>query len=144
MRPFSVTALFVVGWYSSQFLIAAISFFVCCSLTLFVPSNCEWVTSPGPSNIGAKRLKVGVGQEEPDKNAHIATVTVTVLPSLSGTISLSSSPIYSESSTHPSSMSSTLYSLSSSMWSIYPMLQKTNISLISNHIFVNLNVKMKQ
>ena len=30
-------------------------------LTFFVPSNSEWVASPGPSNSGAKRSKVWVG-----------------------------------------------------------------------------------
>ena len=81
-------------------------------LTLFVPSDSEWVASTSPSNIGAERSKVGVGQEKPDQNAHISTVNTAVLPSLSDTVSLSSSPIYSESRTHPSSKSSTLCSLS--------------------------------
>ena len=70
------------------------------TLIHFVPSNSEWVTSPSPSNIGAKRSKVGVGQEKPDESAHILTVNIAVLPSLSDTISLFFSPIYSESSTH--------------------------------------------
>ena len=35
-------------------------------LTLFIPSNSEWVASPSQSNIGAKRSKAGVGQEKPD------------------------------------------------------------------------------
>ena len=46
-----------------------------------------------------------VGQETRDKNADILTVNIAVLPSLSNTTPLSSSPIYSESSTHPSSKS---------------------------------------
>ena len=93
--------------------------------SLFVPSHLEWVASPGPSdNIGAKRSEVGVGQEKLDKNANISTVSVAVLSSLSDTISLSFSPIYSESGIHPSSESSTLCSLSSSTKSIHPMLQK--------------------
>ena len=114
------------------------------SLTLFIPSNSERVASPSPSNIGAERSKAGVGQEKPDKNAHISTVNITVLPSLSDTVSLSSSPIYSESSTHPSFESSTLCSLSSSMKSIYPMLQKANISVTVRCIFVDSNVKTTQ
>ena len=36
-----------------------------------------------------------MGQEKPDKNADILTVNIAVLPSLSDTVSLSSSPIYS-------------------------------------------------
>ena len=67
-----------------------------------------------------------------------------MLPSLSGTTSVSSSPIYSESSIHPLSESSTLCSLSSSMKSLYPMLQKTNISLNSHHICTDLNIKTTQ
>ena len=107
----------------SQYLVKSVSS-VCFPLFLFVPSNSEWVASPGPSNIGAKRSKVWVGQEKPNKNAHILKVNIAVLPSLSDTISLSSSPVYWESSTHPSSESSSLCSLSKSMKSIYPMLQK--------------------
>ena len=53
------------------------------TLIHFVPSNSEWVTSPSPSNIGAKRSKVGLGQEKPDINADISTVNIAVLPSLS-------------------------------------------------------------
>ena len=52
------------------------------SLTLFVPSNSERVASPSSSNIGAKRSKAGVGQEKPDKNAHISTINIAVLPLL--------------------------------------------------------------
>ena len=98
-------------------------------LTLSILSNSEWVASRSPSNIRAERSKVGVGQEKPNKNARISTVNIAVLSSLSDTISLFSSPIYAESSTHPSSESSTLCSLSSSMKSLCPTLQKTNISL---------------
>ena len=113
-------------------------------LTLFVPSNSQCVACPGPSDIGAKRSKVGVGQEKPDKNAHILTVNNAVLPSLSNTSSLSSSPSYSESRAHPSSESSTLCLLSS-MKSIYPVLQKTNnISFTSHHVFPDFNVKTMQ
>ena len=93
-------------------------------LTLWVPSNFEWVASPGPSNIGAKRSKVGLEPEKPNKNVYILTFNIALLPLLSDTISLFSSPVYSESNTHPSFESSTLCSLSSSMKSIYPMLQK--------------------
>ena len=64
-----------------------------------------------------------------------------MLPLLSDTISLSSSPVYSESNTHPSSEPTTLCLLLSSMKSTYPMLQKTTISLICHCIFPNLNVK---
>ena len=90
----------------------------------FVLSNSEWVASPSLSNIGAKRRKAGVGQEKPDKNADVSTVNAAMLPSLSDTISLHSFPIYSKWSIHPSSKSSTLCSLLSSMKSMYPMLQK--------------------
>ena len=113
-------------------------------LTLCVPSTFEWVASPCPSNIGAKRSKVQVGQEKPNKNAQILTVNFAVLPSLSDTISLSSSPLYSESGSHPLSKPSTLCSLSSSMKSRYPMLKKTRISLISHRIFTDLNIKTMQ
>ena len=99
------------------------------SLTLYVPRNSEWVASPGPSNTGAKRSKVGVGQEKPDKNAHISTVNFSVLPSHSATILLSSSSIYSESSNHSSSQSSTLCSLWSSKKFMNPILQQSNIFL---------------
>ena len=85
------------------------------SLTLFIPNNSEWIASPGPSNTEAKRSKVGLGKEKPGTNTHVSTVNTAVLPSLSDTISLSSSPLYSESNTHPSSESSTLCPLSSSM-----------------------------
>ena len=110
-------------------------------LTLFVRSNSEWVASPDPSNIGAKMSKVWVGQEKPDNNAHISTVNIAVLPSLSDAISLSSSPVYSESNIHPSSESTTLDLRSSSIKSIYPVLQKTNIALTSHFIFADLNVR---
>ena len=60
------------------------------------------------------------------------------------TVSISCSSAYSKSSAHPLSESSTLCSLSSSMKSVYPMLQKTNSSLTSHHIFTNLNVKTAQ
>ena len=106
----------------------------CSNLTLFVPSNSEWVASPSPSNIWAKRRKVGTGQEKHDKDAHISTVNIAVLPSLSDTTSLSSFPVYSESSTHPSSKSSSLCSLSSFMKSPYPRLQKTNIFFNSHRV----------
>ena len=85
-----------------------------------------------------------MGQEKNDKNAHISTVNFAVLPSLSDTASLSSSPIYSGSSTHPSSESSTLCSLSSSMKSMYLMLQKTNTALTGHHIFADLMPKQTQ
>ena len=48
------------------------------------------------------------------------------------TVSLSSSPVYSESSTHPLSNASTLCSLSPSIKSLSPALWKSNISL-TNH-----------
>ena len=82
----------------------------CCYLTLFEVSNSESVASPSPGDIGAKRSRVGVGQEKHGKNAHISTVNLTLqccqhsLPQ----ISLSSSPVYSESSSHPLTESSTL------------------------------------
>ena len=64
------------------------------------------------------------------------------------TISLSSSQIYSESCTYPSSKSLTLCSMSSSMKRLYQMLQKSNmknhISLTSHHIFADLNVNTMQ
>ena len=60
-------------------------------LTLFVPSNSEWVTSPSPSNTGAKRSKIEVGQEKTNKDAYILMVNIAVLPSLSDTLLLSSS-----------------------------------------------------
>ena len=78
----------------------------------FRTSNSEGVASPSPRDIGARRCKVMVGQEKTDKNAHISTVNIAVLPSLLDTISLSFSPNYSESSNHPSSESLTLCSLS--------------------------------
>ena len=114
------------------------------NLTLFLPSNSEWVASRNPSNVGAKRCKVWTGQEKNNKNAHISTVNIAVLLSLSELTSLSSSSIYSESSTHWSSESSAICSLSSSMKSLYPMLQKTNISLNSHHICTDLNIKTTQ
>ena len=83
-------------------------------------------------------------QEIPYKNAHITTVNIAVLPSLSNTTSPSSSPNYSESSAHPPSESSTLCPLSSSMKNIYRMLQKTTISLTSHCIFADLNIKTMQ
>ena len=82
-----------------------------------------------------------MGQDKPDKNVRISAVNIAVLPSLSDTISLSSSPVYSESSTDPSIKSSTSYSISSTMKSIYPMLQKTNISLTSHRIFADLKAR---
>ena len=85
-----------------------------------------------------------MGQQKLDKNAHILTVNIAVLPSLSDTISLSSSPIYSESSSFPSSESSTLCLLSSSIKMIHPMLQKANISFTRHRIFTDLNVKTIQ
>ena len=33
-------------------------------LTLFIPNNSEWVASPGPSNVGAKRSNLGVWPEK--------------------------------------------------------------------------------
>ena len=99
---------------------------------------------PSPSNIEAKRSEVGVGQEKPNKYAHISTVNSAVLPSLSDAMSLSSFPIYLESSTHPSSELSTACLLTSSMKSMYPLLKKTNIVLTSRRIFADLNVKTMQ
>ena len=80
-------------------------------------------------------------KEKHDKNADISTVNTAVLPSLSDTISLSCSTVYSESSSHPSSESSTSCSLSTAMKSrfIYPLLQK-----ISRCIFTDMNIKTKQ
>ena len=83
-----------------------------------------------------------MGQDQPDKNAQIAIVDIAMLPSLSNTMSLSSSPIYSGSSTHPSSKSATFCSLSSATKSLHPMLQNANISLTSLRIFANLNIKI--
>ena len=80
-------------------------------------------------------------QEKSYKNAYILTVNITVLPSLSDTVSLSSSPLYSQSNTQPLSKSTTLSLQSSSMKSLHPMLRKTNISLTSHCIFANLNVE---
>ena len=57
-------------------------------LFLSVPSNSKWVTSPRSSNIGAKGSKAGEGQEKADKNAHVLTVNIAVLPSLCDTMSL--------------------------------------------------------
>ena len=51
---------------------------------------------------------------------------------------------FSESSTHSLSESSTLCSLSSSTKSLYPVLQKTNISVTSHRIFADLNVNTTQ
>ena len=87
-------------------------------LALFVPSNSEWVASSSPSNIGAKRSKVGVGQEKPDESAHILTVNIAVLPSLSDTISFFFSGIYSGSSTH-TSPSHQLYARCHHPWKVY-------------------------
>ena len=67
-----------------------------CSLTLFVPTNSEWVASPGPSNIGLRGAKFGYSSKKTDKNAHTLIVNIAVLQSVSDTISLSSSPVYSE------------------------------------------------
>ena len=82
-----------------------------------------------------------MGQEKHNKNADILTLNTAVLPSLSDTISLSCSTVYSESSSHPSSESSTSCSLSTAMKSrfIYPLLQK-----ISRCIFTDMNIKTKQ
>ena len=86
-----------------------------------------------------------MGQEQPDKNAHILTVNTAVLLSLSNTTSLSSSSIYSESRAHPTSESSTLCLLSSSMKSkIDPILQKNNICFTSHRIFADLIIKTMQ
>ena len=114
------------------------------SATPFIPCNPQWVASSSPSNIGAKMHKIGTGRRKLGKNVHMSAVNIVVFPSLSDTTSLSSSPIYSEPSTHPSSETSTLCSLSSSMKSLYPMLQETNVSLNSPRISANLNVKQQQ
>ena len=55
-------------------------------LTLSIPSNYQWVVSFSPSNIGPKRSKIWVWQEKPNKSAHILTVDIAVLPSLSDTV----------------------------------------------------------
>ena len=142
MRPFSVTPLFVVGWYSSQFLIAAISFFVCCCLTLFVPSNSEGVASPGPSNIGAKRSKVWVEQENPDKNALISTVSIAVWPSLTQFHSLLPSLLRI---THPSTVQVINFTLVIIIHERYIAdASQTNISLTSHYIFADLYIKIMQ
>ena len=67
-----------------------------------------------------------------------------MLPLLSDIISLSSSPMYSQSSPHPSSKSSTLCSLSLSMKCLYPTYRKTNFSSTSHRILADLNVKTTQ
>ena len=112
-------------------------------LNLFVPSNSEWVTSPGPSNTGAKRSKVWVGHEEPDKNAHISTVNTAVLPSLSDTISPFRIPVYSDQAPihHPSHH---LYAGYQNHRKYIPSALETNISLTSHRIFANLNIKTMQ
>ena len=94
-------------------------FFLKGYLTLFIPSSSESVAFPGPSNIGATRSKVGLGQDKPDRNAHISTVNIAVLPSLADTVSLPSLPVYSELNTHLSLESTTLSLQSSAMKSIY-------------------------
>ena len=71
----SESDLFVIGWIVYFF---NITFMVDWTLTLFVSSNLEWVAFPSPSNIGVKMRKVGMGQEKPDTNAHISTVTIAV------------------------------------------------------------------
>ena len=68
-----------------------------------IPSNSEWVVPLAQVILGLWEPKLGWGRKKTDKNAHILTVNTAVLPSLSDTISLSSAPIYSESSIHPSS-----------------------------------------
>ena len=97
--------------------------------------------------LGLRGAKLGWVRKNPrqkkKKKAHISTVNIAVLPSLSDTVSLSSYPIHSESSTDLSFESSTLWSLSLSMKNLYPVLQKT-ISLTSHRIFVDLNVKATQ
>ena len=113
------------------------------SLTLSIPSNSEWVTSPSPSITGAKRSKVGVGQEKPNKNAHISTVNTAVLPSVSRARFHSPPPPFIQNQTpihHPS----TSGLLSSSMKRLYPILNKTSISLTSHRIFANLNINITQ
>ena len=46
--------------------------------------------------LGLRGAKLAWGRKKNDKNAHILTVNIAVLPSLSDTMSLSSSAIYSE------------------------------------------------
>ena len=80
------------------------------NLILFVLSISGWVESLPLADVilGQRRAKSGLGREkrkkESDKNAHILTVDTAALPSFSDTISLSSSPVYSESSSHSSSI----------------------------------------
>ena len=121
-------------------LFASLTFKPSCLLTLFIPSNTEWVTSPSPSNVVAKMSRVGVGQEKPDKKT-FQKLTLQCCHH-SDTISLSSSLIYSESSTHP--LSHHLYACCHPWKEYIQCFRETNVSVISNCIFADLSVKTTQ
>ena len=112
-------------------------------LTLFMPSKSEWVASSSPSDIGAKRSKVGMGQEKLYKNAHILTVNISVLPSVSVTISLFLPSLFR--TKHPSIVRVINFMLAIIIHEKYILIaSETNISLTSHHIFADLNVKTMQ
>ena len=101
-------------------------------LTLSIPSKSKWVAFLSPSNIGAKRSKVGVGQEKPEK---MLTFRQLPLQCCHHSLTWYHSPppqlIQNQAPIHR--QSSALCSQSPSM--------KNSISLTSHHIFADLTVK---
>ena len=94
--------------------------------------------------IGAKRNKVWVEHEKPDKNPHISTVNTAVLPSLSDPTSLSRTPVYFRIK-QPSIIRVIIFMLPIKIHRKYKQSAlETNIFLMSHHIFADLNVKTQQ
>ena len=97
------------------------------ALGLFIPSNSECLVT----------LVKGGGEKV--KMLTFWQLTLQCFPH-SDTVSLSSSPVCSESSTQPSSKVSALCLLLSSMKNLQPVLQKTSISLTFHDILADWNV----
>ena len=106
-------------------------------LTLFVPSNSEWVASPGPSDIGAKKSKVGMGQKKKQPTKMLTFWLLTLQCCHHSLTILLSSQIYSE----PSPIHCPhhqLYAGCHRPWKVYIQCFRKLISLTSHCIFADL------
>ena len=115
------------------------------SLALFVPNNSEWVASPSPSNIRLRGAKLGWGRKNLIKILTFQQLRsqcfqhfLTQCHSPPPKFIQNQAPIH-----HPSHQ---LYAHCLHWWKkVYPMLQKTKISLMTSHcIFVDFNIKTTQ
>ena len=112
-------------------------------------SNSEQVTSPSPSNIGAKKSKVRVRQERNNNNNNIKMLTFQqlTLQCCHHPLTQFHSPplqfIQNQAAIHH--LSHQLNAHCHHPWKVLcPMLQKTDISVTSHRIFSDLNISATQ